>query len=81
MKENMSEQWIKERSSQTLGSVILALYGQVAFSVGRHVSAFLSMDWEATIGGFQVLVGILMSRTENGPEIVTIMCFKNAIAC
>lgn len=69
MKGEMREQWIRERSSQTLGSVILALCGQVAFSVGRHVSALLSMDWKATIGGFQVLVGILVSRTENGPEL------------
>lgn len=54
---------------------------QVAFSVGRHFSALLSMDWKATIGGFQVLASTWVPRTKNGLETVAIICFENAISC
>lgn len=81
MKEEMREQWIRERSSQTVGSVIFAFCGQVAFSVGSNFSALLSMGWKAAIGGFQITAGIWVPRTENGLETVTIICFENAIIC
>lgn len=35
----------------------------------------LSMDWKSGIGGFQVLAGIWVPRTENGLETVTVICF------
>lgn len=75
MKEAMREQWVRESQYD------FCFCEQVAFSVGRHFSALPSMDWKATIGGFQVLASTWVPRTKNGLETVAIICFENAISC
>lgn len=81
--ERRDEGTMEEREIQSNSRKcdFFAFCGQVAFCVGRLFSALLSMDWKSTIGGFQVLAGIWVPRTENGKETVTIICFENATTC